>query len=95
MDDDVQQAQDLVDQAASQLGDDGDAAVSSATPPAVADEEAVSGSAPTPTADDDVGEMVKEVIGNEPEPGKPFSLADEVEADETALLRGEETEAEE
>lgn len=38
--------------------------------PAVAGEEDVSGSAPRPDTDDDVGEMVEEVLGDEPKPGQ-------------------------
>jgi hypothetical protein len=51
-------------------------------PPYEEDEESFAGSAPDPEADDDTHEMVEDVIGNEPVPGKPFSLADEVEKDE-------------
>ncbi len=51
-------------------------------------EETVSGSSPRPESDDDVKEMVKEVIGNPPEEGKPFSIAEEVKKDEKAR-RGE------
>lgn len=54
------------------------------TPPAQQGEEEASGSAPGVTSDDDVGEMVEEVTGEEPEPGKPFSIAEEVEKDEKA-----------
>lgn len=45
-------------------------------------EDKVSGSTPSVTADDDVTKNVEEVIGNKPEPGKPFSMAEEVEKDE-------------
>ena len=45
-------------------------------------ESSVSGSAPDPDSDDDTAAELADVIGNEPEPGKPFSLADEVEKDE-------------
>ncbi len=48
-------------------------------------EETVSGSSPRPESDDDVKEMVKEVIGNPPEEGKPFSIAEEVNKDEKAI----------
>ena len=44
----------------------------------------ISGSAPDPESDDKVLEFVKEVTGNEPKPGDPFSLAEEVEKDEKA-----------
>ncbi len=47
-------------------------------------EETVSGSSPRPDSDDDVAEMIKEVIGNSPEEGKPFSIAEEVKKDEKA-----------
>lgn len=53
--------------------------------PAEEDEHSASGSAPKTTSDDDVGEMVEAVIGNEPELGKPFSIAQEVEKDEKAV----------
>lgn len=33
----------------------------------------------------DVDEMVQKVTGEQPESGQPFSIADEVEEDETAL----------
>lgn len=36
----------------------------------------------------DTEEMVKEVIGEEPEDGKPFSVADAVEEDEEAIEDG-------
>ena len=45
-------------------------------------EESVSGSAPLTSSDDDTSEALGDVIGNEPEPGKPFSLAEEMEKDE-------------
>ena len=48
-------------------------------------EETVSGSSPRPESDDNVKEMVKEVIGNPPEEGKPFSIAEEVNKDEKAI----------
>lgn len=54
-------------------------------PPAVSDSYSISGSNPSTESDDDLSEAVEEVIGNEPQPGKPFSLADEVEKDEKAL----------
>ncbi|MCH7951496.1 hypothetical protein IH980_02055 [Patescibacteria group bacterium] len=70
--------------------------------PAEEGERSVSGSAPATTSDDDVGQMVKDVIGNEPVPGKPFSIADEVEKDARAMhdippdeAKVEETETEE
>lgn len=48
-------------------------------------EETVSGSSPSPESDDDVKEMVREVIGNTPKEGKPFSIAEEIEKDEKAI----------
>lgn len=45
------------------------------------DETAV-GSAPDPEKVGDTEELVKEVTGNEPEEGKPYSIAEEVEKDE-------------
>lgn len=53
--------------------------------PAEEGEHSVSGSAPSTTSDDDVSEMVEDVIGNKPKPGKPFSIAEEVEKDEKAM----------
>lgn len=53
--------------------------------PAEEGERSASGSQPATTSDDDVSDMVEDVIGNKPEPGKPFSLAEEVEKDERAL----------
>ncbi len=47
-------------------------------------EESALGSSPVPTSDDDTGEVLEGVIGNEPEPGKPFTIAKEVEKDEKA-----------
>lgn len=43
-------------------------------PPAVTGEEEASGSAPAPTSDDDTGEMMEEVTGEEPTHGE--TLAD-------------------
>ena len=48
-------------------------------------ERSASGSQPATTSDDDVAQMVKDVIGNEPVPGKPFSIAEEVEKDARAI----------
>ena len=53
--------------------------------PAEEGEHSVSGSAPSTTSDDDVSDMVEDVIGNKPKPGKPFSIAEEVEKDERAM----------
>lgn len=48
--------------------------------PAVRDEEEASGSAPGPTADDDIDKMVEEVTGREPEQGETFNeMVDEAE----------------
>ena len=47
--------------------------------PADAGEQSASGSSPATTSDDDVGEMVEETLGEEPVPGKPFTLADQME----------------
>ncbi len=48
------------------------------------DEESYVGSAPDPGSDDNIGEVVEEITGEEPEE-KPFSIAEEVEKDEEAL----------
>jgi hypothetical protein len=45
-------------------------------------EESVSGSAPSVTSDDDVDEMVENVFGNQPIPGEPFTMDDEIISDE-------------
>ncbi len=50
--------------------------------PTEAGEESVSGSSPSPSSDDDVGEMYKQVFGHEPKPGE--TIADEVEEAEKA-----------
>lgn len=55
-------------------------------------DETLGGSAQGLETDDDTEEMIEAVIGNKPEPGKPFSIAEEVEKDEKArrLLDNEE-----
>lgn len=61
--------------------------------PAVQGEEEASGSAPAPTADDDVGEMVEEVTGKEPKAGE--TVADIVnEAERERRIGRDETEKE-
>ena len=45
-------------------------------------EETVSGSSPRPASDDDTTDNLKDVIGNEPKNDKPFTIAEEIEADE-------------
>jgi hypothetical protein len=50
--------------------------------PADLGEESISGSSPSVTSDDDVGEAMAQITGTEPEQGKPFSLADEIEKEE-------------
>ena len=44
-------------------------------------EETASGSSPSPESDDDTASMVKDIVGNKPKSGKPFSLAEEVNKD--------------
>lgn len=58
--------------------------------PELEGEQSESGSAPDyEDVEKDVEDMVENVIGNEPESGKPFSIADEVLKDELARRRGE------
>lgn len=45
-------------------------------------EDAVGGSSPSLTTDDDVEESLEDVIGVDVVPGKPFSLADTIEENE-------------
>lgn len=45
-------------------------------------EDAVGGSSPSLTTDDDVEESLEEVVGVNVVPGTPFSLADEIEKNE-------------
>lgn len=56
------------------------------------DDETLGGSAQDLETDDDTEEMLEDVIGNKPEPGEPFSIAEEVEKDEKSrrLLNNEE-----
>jgi hypothetical protein len=45
----------------------------------------ISGTAPDPSSDDDVDEVVKEVTGEKPEQFEPVGIAEEVDEDEKAL----------
>jgi hypothetical protein len=65
--------------------DEGRSGKDPAASPAVQDEESASGSAPDVRSDDDVGEMVRQIAGREPEPGE--TLADIINEAEKELHR--------
>ena len=47
-------------------------------------ETTISGSMPDPESDDDIKDAVKDITGEEPKDGVPFSIAEEVKKDEAA-----------